>query len=135
KQCLKSEPLAGTPQLRKGTVKGIRHQSTVTGSCMIHALAFSTLLSSQETDATTITQDPLNQVPNSGAFRFAFRLCLYSVRSRYSCQIEAICIEFRFPAENSGHPVSGATPRTYLIRDIPSNRDEMTRDRVRGREC
>ncbi|MEU6412853.1 hypothetical protein, partial [Microbispora sp. NPDC046933] len=54
--------LADTPQLKKDAVKGIRHRhhksAAMTGSCMIHALAFSTLLSSQETDATTITRNP-----------------------------------------------------------------------------
>ncbi|GAB3149193.1 hypothetical protein GCM10027161_46960 [Microbispora hainanensis] len=42
----------------KESVTGTTKDAAMTGSCMIHALAFSTLLSSQETDATTITRNP-----------------------------------------------------------------------------
>ena len=50
-----------------------------------HALAFNTLLSSQETDAYTVDPRPI-EIRHTGAFHSVLSLCPYSFRPAFSCQ-------------------------------------------------
>ncbi|GAA3441211.1 hypothetical protein GCM10018955_06490 [Planomonospora venezuelensis] len=96
---------------------------------MLHALAFNTLLSSQETDAFTIGR--LRPVVGPGVRGIPFRVTILADPPD-SCQPDP----FRAIHPDRDHPVSGATLQPYSnIRSVSNRADtpEMSEFEKRGR--
>ncbi|GAA3444941.1 hypothetical protein GCM10018955_43790 [Planomonospora venezuelensis] len=94
---------------------------------MLHALAFNTLLSSQETDAFTIGR--LRPVVGPGVRGIPFRVTILADPPD-SCQPDP----FRAIHPDRDHPVSGATLQPYSNIRLLSNLTLPERERSMAKE-